>query len=414
MLSEIIKELEEKAIQEMEIEEAARETHNAKRKTDPTTGVTKIPLNRNTINRYKNTREGSFLSRFSINSTTQGYMLIKQGKIVGAVSVERSNDGNRWISELEVGQEFRNKGFGKILLSHAKQLGGTNITVPKTNNELLHLVLTNGFTAYRDTGLQYLFSTKNMGAKLPVKDPYAKKESKQQSIKESVSPDLYRRMYTESVTLNEDDTVINLENFESGLYNFLLVIGLPGSGKGCIGRELAKKYNANHLEIDVFDQCGNMSEEEIRKAGEPFTSYVLDDPNGNWYWKNAKTLSVNEKLQGNKKFIEYVIAYAKSHRNEIFVIDGTPIYAAMEPEDIKNYPLIIKGTSAKHSFQNKVGRDVNDKSSDRKLHSKVSPKHLEGLLQYYWGDAEALNKFKNEFITVSDEAGDGVVDHPQE
>ena len=413
MLSEIIKELEERAIKEMEIEEAVKPNKN-KRVKDPNAGVTKIPLNMNTLNRYKGTNEGSFLSHFNSGNNVQGYILLKGGKLVGAVSVEKSNDGNRWISALEVAPSFKGQGFGRTLLNHAKQLGGTNVTVQKSNKEMLHIAITGGFHAYRDTGLQYLMSTKNMGAKLPVKDPYAKKGNKNKPIKESVSLDIFNQLYTESVTLNEDDTVINLENFESGLYNFLLVIGLPGSGKGCIGRELAKKYNANHLEIDVFDQCGNMSEEEIRKAGEPFTSYILDDPNGNWYWKNAKTLSVNEKLQGNKKFIEYVIAYAKSHRNEIFVIDGTPIYAAMEPEDIKNYPLIIKGTSAKHSFQNKVGRDVNDKSSDRKLHSKVSPKHLEGLLQYYWGDAEALNKFKNEFITVSDEASDGVADHPQE
>ena len=411
MLSELIELLEEKAIHEIELQEAAKANpiNNKKsNKSNATEGVTKLPLNANTLNRYKSLPEGSFLARFKTGSTIEGWIIIKAGRLVGAVSVEKSSDGNRWISELEVAQKFRGMGFGKMLLTEARKLNGTNITVQKNNAEMLHLVISSGFKAYRDTGLGYLFSTKNMGANLPVKDPYAKKKAKK-PIKESVDPELYQKMYTESVTLDKDDTCINLENFESGLFNFLLVIGLPGSGKGCLGRELSKKYNAEHLELDAFDQCGNMSEKEIRALGEPFTSYILEDPNGNWYYKNAKTLSINEKLQGNKKFIEHVIAYAKTHRDRIFVIDGTPIYACMEPEEIKNYPLVIKGTNAKNSYFYKVGRDEGNNGKGNKLHSDVSPKHLEGLLQYYWGDEEALKKFKNDFIAVSDQASDGIV-----
>lgn len=401
MLSEIIETLENKMIKDQIFEERKNENK-------PIQEVSKVPLNKSTLERYKNTNEGMFLSHFTTGKNIQGYIIINKGKVMGAVSVERVQNGERWISALEVSPAYKNQGLGTSLMKYAKQLGATNITVPKSNKEMLHIALTSGFHAYRDTGLQYLMTTRNIGAKINVQDPY-KKQKKTKPIKESVSEELFRKMYTESVTFQKEDTIINLENFESGLYNFILVIGLPGSGKGCIGRELAKKYNATHLELDIFDQCGNMNEVEIRKAGEPFTSYILDDPNGNWYWKNAKTLSINEKLQGNKKFIEYVIAYAKIHRNEIFIIDGTPIYAAMEPEDIKNYPLIIKGTSAKNSYLNKVGRDVGDKSSDKKLHSKVSPKHLEGLLEYYWGDDTALRKFKNSFISSSNQAEDGTI-----
>lgn len=206
---------------------------------------------------------------------------------------------------------------------------------------------------------------------------------------------------TENVEINPDgDTIINLQNFENGLFNFILVIGLPGSGKGCFGREISKKYNAKHLELDIFDQCGNMSDVDIRKAGDPFSDYILNTSEGRWYRKNAETLSLNEKLQGNHDFILYAIGYAKAHKDQIFILDGTPIYAAMEPEEIKNYPLVIKGTNASQSFENKVGRDAGKGSSD-KLHSNVSGADLDGLLNYYWNDWRYLNKFKND---VADKA----------
>ena len=390
MLSDIIKSFEDRAILER------GDTMNRANKE---LKINEVVLNKGTLERYKKTQYGGYLSHFRCNGNTKGVLFIHKSALAGAVNVEKKNDGHTWIQALEVNHEFQRKGLGMRLVKRAQAMGATNLSVEKGNVEAIHMYLKAGFKGYKDTGNQYFMSTKNMGSEIPIKDTLAKPTQPAAPVKESFETPVEK--LTESVEINPDgDTIINLQNFENGLFNFILVIGLPGSGKGCFGREISKKYNAKHLELDIFDQCGNMSDVDIRKAGEPFSDYILNTPEGKWYRKNAETLSLNEKLQGNHDFILYAIGYAKAHKDQIFILDGTPIYAAMEPEEIKNYPLVIKGTNATQSFQNKVGRDAGKGSSD-KLHSNVSGADLDGLLNYYWNDWRYLNRFKND---VADKA----------
>ena len=371
--------------------------------------INEVVLNKGSLERYKKTQYGGYLSHFRCNGNTKGILFIHKSALAGAVNVEKKNDGHTWIQALEVNHEFQRKGLGMRLVKRAQAMGATNLSVEKGNAEAIHMYLKAGFKGYKDTGNQYFMSTKNMGSEIPIKDTLAKPAQAAAPVKESFETPVER--LTESVEINPDgDTIINLQNFENGLFNFILVIGLPGSGKGCFGREISKRYNAKHLELDIFDQCGNMSDVEIRKAGEPFADYILNTPEGQWYRKNAETLSLNEKMQGNHDFILYAIGYAKAHKDQIFILDGTPIYAAMEPAEIKNYPLVIKGTNATQSFQNKVGRDVGKGSSD-KLHSNVSGADLDGLLNYYWNDWSYLNKFKD---AVADKAEDKKSEESQE
>lgn len=390
MLSDIIKSFEDRAI--LEKGDTMNRTKNELK-------INEVVLNKGTLERYKKTQYGGYLSHFRCNGNTKGVLFIHKSALAGAVNVEKKTDGHTWIQALEVNHEFQRKGLGMRLVKRAQAMGATNLSVEKGNVEAIHMYLKAGFKGYKDTGNQYFMSTKNMGSEIPIKDTLAKSTQAATPVKESFETPVEK--LTESVEINPDgDTIINLQNFENGLFNFILVIGLPGSGKGCFGREISKKYNAKHLELDIFDQCGNMSDVDIRKAGEPFSDYILNTSEGRWYRKNAKTLSLNEKLQGNHDFILYTIGYAKAHKDQIFILDGTPIYAAMEPEEIKNYPLVIKGTNASQSFENKVGRDAGKGSSD-KLHSNVSGADLDGLLNYYWNDWKYLNKFKND---VADKA----------
>ena len=383
MITEVIEMIEESILMEEKV------------KSDKKTGkvaVQKIQLTQTSINRYIHTQYAGYLSRFRADKNVRGYILLSGGKVAGAVAVEKGDDGYRWIQGLEVSKPFQKQGFGKMLLDLALSLEATHLTVPKSNKEAIHLYLTNGFSAYRQTGTQYYMSNRSMGRSIPIRDPLAKKKP----VKEAVEVEI-ENIPKNSIHMDGVDCVINLDNFENGLYNFVLVIGLPGSGKGTFGRKLVEQYNAIHIELDVFDQCGNMTEKEIKALGSPYQDYILEEKKGQWYWKNAKTLSLNEKLQGNHDFIEYTIAYCKAHRDNLFVIDGTPIYAAMEPNEISNYPIIIKGTSAQASFANKVSRDLGKKSKD-KLHSNVTKQDLEGLIGYYWGDDKYLARFKDRLL----------------
>lgn len=400
MLSEIIQTLEDRVL--LEKGETMHNTNNKGLQ------VNEVPINDNSLKTWKKTQYGGYLSHFRCSSNTKGVLFIHRNVLVGAVNVEKHpSDGLTWIQALEVNNNYQQKGLGTRLLKKAMSLGATDLSVDKNNTEAIHMYLKAGFKAYKDTGHQYFMSSRSTVSDLKIKDPI-QKSSAAAPTKEStiVNPKLLTETVETSAT---GDTIINLQNFESGLFNFILVIGLPGSGKGTIGREIAKKYGAIHLELDIFDQCGNMTDVEIRRTGEPFASYILNTPNGQWYRKNAKTLSLNEKLQGNHDFIIHAIGYAKAHKDQIFVLDGTPIYAAMEPEEIRNYPLVMKGTDARQSFDNKVGRDQGKGSSD-KLHSNVSGAYLDGLLNYYWNDWDYLKKFTDEVADKSEENSEACED----
>ena len=398
MLSDIIKTFEDRAILE-----GGGTAMKATQGATPELKLNEVVLNKGSLDRYKKTPYGGYLSHFRCNGNTKGVLLIDRAILVGAVNVEKKPDGITWIQALEVNSNYQKKGVGTRLVKRAIDMGATNLSVEKGNAEAIHMYKNAGFKGYKDTGNQYFMSIKNMGIEIPIRDTIAEMKKPAMVQKESVNLTPLDRL-TESVEITpKGDTVINLQNFENGLFNFILVIGLPGSGKGCFGREVSAKYGGKHLELDVFDQCGNMSDVEIRKVGEPFATYILDTPEGQWYRKNFKTLSVNEKIQGNHDFILYAIGYAKAHKDQIFILDGTPIYAAMEPSEIKNYPLVMKGTDAEDSFQNKVGRDLGKGSSD-KLHSNVSRNDLDGLLNYYWNDWGYLNRFKNDVANKADDS----------
>lgn len=396
MLSDIIKTFEDRAILE-----GGGTPMKPVQGATPELKLNEVVLNKGSLDRYKKTPYGGYLSHFRCNGNTKGVLLIDRSILVGAVNVEKKPDGITWIQALEVNSNYQKKGVGTRLVKRAIDMGATNLSVEKGNAEAIHMYKNAGFKGYKDTGNQYFMSIKNMGTEIPIRDTIAETKKPAVVQKESVNLTPLDRL-TESVEITpKGDTIINLQNFENGLFNFILVIGLPGSGKGCFGREVSAKYGGKHLELDVFDQCGNMSDMEIRKVGEPFATYILDTPEGQWYRRNFKTLSVNEKIQGNHDFILYAIGYAKAHKDQIFILDGTPIYAAMEPSEIKNYPLVMKGTDAEDSFQNKVGRDLGKGSSD-KLHSNVSKNDLDGLLNYYWNDWGYLNRFKNDVADKAD------------
>ena len=58
---------------------------------------------------------------------------------------------------------------------------------------------------------------------------------------------------TESYLVSKKDVEYNLEDFESGKSNILLITGLSRSGKTTLGKEYANKYNATLIELDLFE-----------------------------------------------------------------------------------------------------------------------------------------------------------------
>jgi GTPase SAR1 family protein len=62
--------------------------------------------------------------------------------------------------------------------------------------------------------------------------------------------DKYLDHIQEGYLINERTISIDLDKFESGESNKLLVVGLSGGGKSTLSKYLSKKYNCYHNELD--------------------------------------------------------------------------------------------------------------------------------------------------------------------
>ena len=165
---------------------------------------------------------------------------------------------------------------------------------------------------------------------------------------------------TESIVFSKDDVYKNFDKFESGESNILLVTGLTGSGKSTIGKEIASKYKAEWIELDILDpNCGIALQglDIIKEAGEVFYDYFMSH-------KDIYEKYNNKELKGKDlslfvdDFIKYCFSWCKKHNDKKFVIEGIQIFDYYTYYNLKvEYPIIIKGTSVLKSFIRKIKRE---------------------------------------------------------
>lgn len=135
----------------------------------------------------------------------------------------------------------------------------------------------------------------------------------------------YLATIQEGYLLSDKTISVDLDKFESGKANKLLIIGTAGSGKSTLAEYLSKKYKTKWINIDVMWW-------RLRQK----------------YFKNApETDETERKLI--KKVIEFTIQSLKS--NERLIIEGVDLLNIYheKPEYRKliiNQPIIIFGLSS--------------------------------------------------------------------
>lgn len=108
-------------------------------------------LSKDILNKYES--QYSNLRHVKINSSTNGLLYTKHGKVVAMINTEKKPDGSVWIQGLEVFGENRGKGLSRGLLDVAvKDLGATHLSVRKTNTIAKRLYNNYGFTTYESDG----------------------------------------------------------------------------------------------------------------------------------------------------------------------------------------------------------------------------------------------------------------------
>lgn len=140
-----------------------------------------------------------------------------------------------------------------------------------------------------------------------------------------------------------NDLEINLNKFESGESNVLLITGFSGSGKSTLAKQLANKYNCIHYELDCLDFYlgGKLTKEDAIGNEDGLVAFI-----------DSRKLEFNKSYSNDmialyRDYLEFLINWCKKQKDKKFIIEGLQIHELYQDGDtfITSCPIIIKGTS---------------------------------------------------------------------
>lgn len=190
---------------------------------------------------------------------------------------------------------------------------------------------------------------------------------------------------------NIEDIKIETETFPHS-NKILLITGLSGSGKSYLSKELSQKYNAISFQVEWLIHSKHISEECKEILTNFLNLYPEIIPYVENKWNNCKEEDKNQLL---KKYINLFFEYFLKSKDDskIYIIEGIQLFSLIDYELIKNFPIIIKGTSSFNSLKNRIKRDL------LKRNKKDRPKYFFKILKqskiYQFKHRKKLNAFIN-------------------
>ena len=167
----------------------------------------------------------------------------------------------------------------------------------------------------------------------------------------------------ENVIFNRKDIYWNKDKFNSGEINLCFITGHSGSGKSTMGRNLSGE-KVDYYELDDLVANYNFSDENLKEYGDLIYSF-FKGPGKSYRFTSRKEFeshNFNDRYKDydikiTKAFIDYSKIYANSHKDRKHVIEGVELFWCIEPEELKDYAVCIKGTSALISMHRAAKRD---------------------------------------------------------
>ena len=181
-----------------------------------------------------------------------------------------------------------------------------------------------------------------------------------------MSVDGYKECFTqpENVTegmIEEDpDIFYNKIKYENGDINLLFITGYSGGGKSTFSNS-EKKFLREVVDMDKIILFTNKPDEYYKKLGK-FAYSFMTGPGKQFREREDKDITIKNMSDGyrkkiSKSMINYAEQYASAHKNIKLVMEGVWIYRYINPADIEQYAIYIKGTSLKTSTERAVKRD---------------------------------------------------------
>ena len=190
--------------------------------------------------------------------------------------------------------------------------------------------------------------------------------------------------FNENLVFNKKDLEINLDKFESGEKNILLITGFSGSGKSTLAKSLSSKYKCANYELDClnFYYSGMVTRENLIGEEDGLVAFIDSkklEPN--------KSVNNKEWLALYRDYIKFLISWCEKQKDKKFIIEGLQIYEIYQDGDthITSCPIIIKGTSGL------VSAIRGAKRNDGSFAKEFGP-----LIMWALKDNKALNKLKKD------------------
>lgn len=255
---------------------------------------------------------------------------------------------NHWhgnlISPIEVKAKYRGYGLGKLLVEKAIKEYNANLLFVSKDNEI-------AINMY-----------KNLGFKISDTMKYKKYDQYIMS-REGARKVTNESSLLENVIFNRKDIYWNKDKFNSGEINLCFITGHSGSGKSTMGRNLSGE-KVDYYELDDLVANYNFSDENLKEYGDLIYSF-FKGPGKSYRFTSRKEFeshNFNDRYKDydikiTKAFIDYSKIYANSHKDRKHVIEGVELFWCIKPEELKDYAVCIKGTSALISMHRAAKRD---------------------------------------------------------
>lgn len=216
---------------------------------------------------------------------------------------------------------------------------------------------------------------------------------------------------TENKIINDKDIYYNKDKFDSGEINLCFITGLSGSGKTTMGKTM-QSGNIEVYELDDIISNWNFSDANLKEYGSlvysffkgpgkmyRYTSY--DEWMNDSKWDNPTNPYANSyDAMIIKDFIKYAKLYANSHKNIKFVLEGVWVFYFIDPKELDNFAVYIKGTSVLISFIRSAKRDCQDANSNmEKFGSFIKMVTSIGRIKGYLSNEKRLLRFYEYFAS---------------
>lgn len=186
-------------------------------------------------------------------------------------------------------------------------------------------------------------------------------------LRKYLPKDMIKESSIEEGFLKSDkDIYYNKDKFDSGEINLCFITGLSGSGKSTMGRNISSK-NIEHYEMDDVICNDNFSDDNLKEYGDLISSFfkgagksfrlIQDDDKHN---DSVFNTHKNYEKEITQAFVKHAISYCKSHKGIKYVCDGIWVFMFINPSQLKDCAVYIKGTSSIKSGYRALKSDIDE------------------------------------------------------